>query len=451
MKYSTTCNNQTSRYKHQENIKHQTLNIKLIIRMWLLVISWFLMFGFWLLPAVADVILLDVPDGHWASEAINDLVKLGVTKGFPDGTFRGKKFVTRYEAVVFIAKFNRAIRHERARNEKNIQELKSEVNLIKYKKNKAAWETQFSAQYDGRLRLALSSPRGGQIDHRVKFGLAKNFDRVATVSFKLDTLDSWFNNTGNRRLAQELISLNGKVGDYQFSFGPGNLLHRETTGLFSSDDNTVYELPSPEIKYSRRFNATTFSAAYTLKQLSAGGLVGTQEIWAELSHNFGDIKLNLRPRYIFAAAGERDVVLDCGINFKPAKSISTAFFLSAGSSNVGEAGYAWGLKQEIADLIVSYDKVGAQYQTNGLPGFQFLPINQFKRLILPGTQDLGLKFSKRIKQGLSLEFMGDYVTTSTNVYSLWQVGATQQIKAALLAGIYCRNGAQLVFQLTSNI
>ncbi|GBC95935.1 S-layer protein SlpA [bacterium HR16] len=60
-----------------------------------------------LVPPVALTIVLgivvtasaqqDVPPGHWAYEAVQTLIRQGILKGYPDGSFRGTKPVTRYE------------------------------------------------------------------------------------------------------------------------------------------------------------------------------------------------------------------------------------------------------------------------------------------------------------------------------------------------------------------
>lgn len=39
----------------------------------------------------------DVPQGHWAHEAVEALTKSGILTGYPDGAFRGDRAVTRYE------------------------------------------------------------------------------------------------------------------------------------------------------------------------------------------------------------------------------------------------------------------------------------------------------------------------------------------------------------------
>jgi len=45
----------------------------------------------------------DVPRDHWAREAVVEVAEAGVMKGYPDGTFRGDRPVTRYELAVALA------------------------------------------------------------------------------------------------------------------------------------------------------------------------------------------------------------------------------------------------------------------------------------------------------------------------------------------------------------
>ena len=55
-------------------------------------------------PASADTAqggpLADVPAGHWAYDAVSQLVKDGLIVGYPDGQFKGNRPMTRYEAAV---------------------------------------------------------------------------------------------------------------------------------------------------------------------------------------------------------------------------------------------------------------------------------------------------------------------------------------------------------------
>ncbi|MFP4660598.1 MAG: S-layer homology domain-containing protein [Halanaerobiales bacterium] len=46
----------------------------------------------------------DVPNNHWAYEAVNKLVASGLVQGYPDGTFKGQNDLSRYEIAVMIAR-----------------------------------------------------------------------------------------------------------------------------------------------------------------------------------------------------------------------------------------------------------------------------------------------------------------------------------------------------------
>src|SRR5271170_2939352 len=44
--------------------------------------------------------LSDVPLNSWAYDAVDQLAKDGIIKGYPDGTYKGARPMTRYEAAV---------------------------------------------------------------------------------------------------------------------------------------------------------------------------------------------------------------------------------------------------------------------------------------------------------------------------------------------------------------
>jgi S-layer homology domain len=60
--------------------------------------------------AHAQTSFADVPAGHWAQEAIARAVDCGIILGYPDGTFRGKQAITRYEAAAMIGRLLEAIK-----------------------------------------------------------------------------------------------------------------------------------------------------------------------------------------------------------------------------------------------------------------------------------------------------------------------------------------------------
>ncbi len=54
----------------------------------------------------------DVPPGHWAEEAVYKLADQGIILGFPDGTYRGNEFLTRYQAALLIYRLMERLRSE---------------------------------------------------------------------------------------------------------------------------------------------------------------------------------------------------------------------------------------------------------------------------------------------------------------------------------------------------
>ena len=55
-------------------------------------------------PALAQGPLADVPTDHWAYAAMDELASAGVLEGYPDGTFKGNRALTRYEFAMAISR-----------------------------------------------------------------------------------------------------------------------------------------------------------------------------------------------------------------------------------------------------------------------------------------------------------------------------------------------------------
>lgn len=57
------------------------------------------------IEAFAAPLFGDVPDSHWARDAVANLAAKGLVEGYPDGTFKGDRAATRYELAMVIARF----------------------------------------------------------------------------------------------------------------------------------------------------------------------------------------------------------------------------------------------------------------------------------------------------------------------------------------------------------
>ena len=70
----------------------------------------------------------DVPENHWAYEAVAKLAGNGVIKGYPDGTFQGDRAMTRYE---FASMLYRAMEKGATVDGKLLKEFQPELNRIR--------------------------------------------------------------------------------------------------------------------------------------------------------------------------------------------------------------------------------------------------------------------------------------------------------------------------------
>lgn len=55
-------------------------------------------------PAFAAPLFPDVPDNHWAKDAVAALAAKGLVEGYPDGTFKGDRSASRWETAMIVAR-----------------------------------------------------------------------------------------------------------------------------------------------------------------------------------------------------------------------------------------------------------------------------------------------------------------------------------------------------------
>jgi hypothetical protein len=72
----------------------------------------------------------DVADTHWAYEAVTRLKKEGIITGYPDGTFQGKKMITRYEMATLIYAIYTNLKNVTDGLNSQIEALEAKVNSM---------------------------------------------------------------------------------------------------------------------------------------------------------------------------------------------------------------------------------------------------------------------------------------------------------------------------------
>jgi len=83
--------------------------------------------------AFAAPLFPDVPENHWARDAVADLAAKGIIEGYPDGTFKGDRAATRWEMAMALQRFLAKMEAEHAKfaTKSDLEALRALVNNLK--------------------------------------------------------------------------------------------------------------------------------------------------------------------------------------------------------------------------------------------------------------------------------------------------------------------------------
>src|SRR5579862_9592295 len=84
-------------------------------------------------PAMSAPMFPDLPQEHWAKDAVAALAAKGLVEGYPDGTFKGDRAATRYEVAMIVARLLAKIEAEHATfaTKADLDALRKLVNQLK--------------------------------------------------------------------------------------------------------------------------------------------------------------------------------------------------------------------------------------------------------------------------------------------------------------------------------
>lgn len=84
-------------------------------------------------PAFAAPLFPDVPDNHWAKDAVAALAAKGLVEGYPDGTFKGDRSASRWETAMIVARLLAKMEqaHATFATKAELDELRKLVNALR--------------------------------------------------------------------------------------------------------------------------------------------------------------------------------------------------------------------------------------------------------------------------------------------------------------------------------
>ena len=238
----------------------------------------------------SDIKFRDVPDSHWAAKAVYKLVELGVTQGYPDGTFRGNKSMTRFETATFLAKLSENL--GTAGVEKLGAELKSEIRSIKddlESKATGIISGMYEAKYYIGNLLASDSngnkaPSGPVLSYRLRSTLSADISDNANLKINLDTMDGGFLG-GSEDLLTKLLDMQATVKlDSPFpmtvvtTVGPGPQQYLTNSPVMPSQYGVTYMRPYNSLGVFTKAYSADLGISYIAHNISGIGSVTPGQI-----------------------------------------------------------------------------------------------------------------------------------------------------------------------------
>lgn len=392
--------------------------------------------------ANAEAAFKDVPQDHWAADSVYALVKLGITSGYPDGTFRGSKRLTRYEAAGFIYKLVQLKGLNKAQREKIIAELQAELVPLKYEVSqmRSFPKIQTGGEIESRFAAASvltnkNSSHGPLLNYRLRYFMKHNFSQDSSVKINLDTMDAMFNSASTRSLATKLIDISA-ITRYEdlvikAQAGPGTVPHTNDSGLVPSENNQIFIRPKSSLDIGAHWLGWDVNSSYVTRAVSLDGTVGISEFTLHLQRDlgklplFGKARFGFRPRYLFDKIdtdAKKDLRLEAAIYFSPTEGMNNKILVGANSFRTDQHGLYLNIETALDDPFktgtafeAKFHKVGSRYREN-LNKYEFVFLNYFDRLILDGTCDVGIRLTQEMFEDYALEAVIDAALTSDLKY-----------------------------------
>jgi len=405
------------------------------------------------LPASCQEMPTDVPEDHYAYDAVYDLVERGinVTQGYPDGTFRGNRDTSRYENAYFMATLALSLKKS-ATYEIDVSDIKEEIewlrNEITSLESQPGMKRDF--EYSGSLELRSSfgyllgydarmrGPLGPETNYRLKYSAQKTMGRDANLKVNIDTMDGGYNSQTERALFPSLMDMEGNFSvdlglqypvKIKAAMGPGTVLHRDLSGVAPSEDYTYFSRPRPSVSIGTMLGSYEVTTAYVARGVASNGTVGTSEINLEVGRELGQLsflgktKAVSTSRYVFVDFIDPTNMpnifrQELSLQFNQGDKLSEKLVMGASSNDhplsqfyLAFELYMKNVSDTGTDINLKFNSVGEDYR---LPfeKNEFVPLNLFNKKILDGTMDIALELTQPFAERYTLKSRSDWVGSS---------------------------------------
>ena len=243
----------------------------------------------------------DVTPSDWAYQAVVDLSEQGVVEGYPDGTFKGERNITRYEMAQIIARMlakeDQLNAEQRATLDKLAGEYADElanlgvrVSNLEKKVGNIYWSG------DARMRYKDNSVKDAHDtwDGRMRINVKGQVNDTTTINGRLTYNMNFKDSTKDSGVYMDILNAKHQFGDFAVTLGRyANNFGNEYSWRFGDSHN----FDGAELSYAKNaFNAEVgfgqFDTDYTKDVNKDKTLIDDKDaFYAKAGYDFGFAKL----------------------------------------------------------------------------------------------------------------------------------------------------------------
>ena len=251
----------------------------------------------------------DVTPDDWAYQAVSDLSDQGVVEGYPDGTFKGERNVTRYEIAQIVARLMAKEDQLNAEQQATLNKLAGEyadelanlgvrVSNLEKKVGNIYWSG------DARMRYQDKALAGDKWDGRMRINVKAQVNDSTTINGRLTTnMNFKSNGTDGSDTSMDVLNATHKFGkDVTVKLGRyANNFGNQGGWLYGDSHN----FDGAEISYANgglwlatgfgQFNASDYDnvAGKPATKENENDIDGTDAYYARGAYDFGFAKLGV--------------------------------------------------------------------------------------------------------------------------------------------------------------
>jgi len=401
------------------------------------------------------VTFYDVPDSHWAKDAVYDLVKMGITQGYPDGTFRGNRNINRYETAMFLSRMAGYLESQiegvaEARKKEfdekyypklmdSLDEIRKEIEILRSPEIPRPQFGWFEAGLMagnltsvGNITSSRETAAGPRFDWRTRLNIEGGISEWLYGEAHFDTMDAGWGGGTPRKLVTEMIDVGGRATtpygfDLIFTAGPGTVVHSENAGTtFPSENGVAFMRPRNSFGGEGKLFGADLNIMYSTLSIAHSGEVQVSNYHVKYGYNFDEDTSFMAVDELYALFDYNVRERDPRDAFKESLHLSFSpkwffdFGFEGGVSNTDvkdDHSYYVGSSIRFRDLLkdgmilnITGKKVGKSYMNSPayLAEESLLGVDFFDRLYYfpSGGADVGIKLTQDVSDATSLTAKG---------------------------------------------